>query len=88
MRREAAVEHLTVFRLGSGGPMLRFDAVALPNRRSETIDNISADIFSMLGVDEAKTQQEVNQIAQNDLFRQLQEQSRLIKSKGNPTDRS
>jgi pSer/pThr/pTyr-binding forkhead associated (FHA) protein len=85
---EAKLEHLTVFRLGAGGPMLRFDTMALPQRRSETIDNFNADILSILEVDEARTQHEVNQIAENDLFRQLQEQSRLIKAKGNPTDRS
>jgi hypothetical protein len=85
---EAKLEHLTVFRLGAGGPMLRFDTMALPQRRSETIDNFNADILSMLEVDETRTQHEVNQIAENDLFRQLQEQSRLIKAKGNPIDRS
>ena len=85
---EAMLEHLTVFRLGAGGPMLRFDTMALPQRRSETIDNFNADILSMLEVDEIRTQHEVNQIAENDLFRQLQEQSRLIKAKGNPPDRS
>ena len=85
---EAALQHLTVFRLGAGGPMLRFDAMALPQRRSETIDNFNVDILAMLEVDEARKQQEVEQIAENELFRQLQEQSRLTKSKAKPTDRS
>ena len=40
------------------------------------MDNIDVDMFAMLEVDEDRKQQEVDQIAGNALFQELQEQSR------------
>jgi predicted component of type VI protein secretion system len=76
---ELALQHQTVFQLGAGGPMLRFDAELPEQRHSETIDNIQTDLLSMLDVDDARKQQEVDQIAGNDLFRDLLEQSRQLR---------
>ena len=77
---EVALKHQTVFRLGAEGPMLRFDTNAYEPSRSETMDNISADLFAMLEVDEMRKQQEVELIVGNSLFMELKEQSRRQKS--------
>jgi pSer/pThr/pTyr-binding forkhead associated (FHA) protein len=65
----------TLFRLGGGGPMLRFDTHEPDLRRSETIDQIDTDLFSMLEIDEMRKQQEVDQITANAVFQELQQQS-------------
>jgi predicted component of type VI protein secretion system len=66
----------TMFRLGGGGPMLRFDTIETEFRRSETIDHFDSDMFSLLEIDESRKQNEVDQITSNDLFQKLQEQNR------------
>lgn len=76
---EAKLMDRTVFRLGSNGPMLRFDACGTTSNRSETLDSIDPDMLSMLDIDQARKQQEVEQITENDLFRQLLDQSRRQK---------
>src|SRR3990172_17520 len=48
---EAPLDHQTIFRLGSMGPMLRFDTDLPAGRHSETMDNVSPDMFDMLEVD-------------------------------------
>ena len=85
MISEATLQHQTVFRLGAEGPMLRFDTNLAEPRRSETIDNISVDMLAMLEVDEVRKQQEVDQIAGNALFQELQEQSRRSKIRSDET---
>lgn len=75
---EAKLGHQTVFRLGAEGPLLRFDAEVSDVQRSETIDNFGAEMLAMLEVDEARKQQEVDEIVGNALFRELQEQSRRL----------
>ena len=77
---EVVLQHQTVFRLGASGPMLRFDADSPETRRSETLENINADAFSMMAVDEQRMQQEADEIAGNVLFRDLQEQSRRLRT--------
>ncbi len=69
----------TVFRLGSGGPMLRFDPHASEVHRSETIDGVSADMIEFLNIDQERTKQEADQIAETELFRDLLEESQRIK---------
>ena len=88
MVAEAKLNHQTVFRLGAVGPMLRFDTDQASNRHGETLDNLSPDMFDMLEVDEKRKQQEVDQIAGNSLFQDLQEQSRRFKSLRNEDRRS
>jgi pSer/pThr/pTyr-binding forkhead associated (FHA) protein len=77
---EFALQNHTVFRLGGGGPMLRFDTTARESQRSETLDSFDPDMFSMLEVDESRKQHEVDQIASNSLFQELQEQSRRMRA--------
>jgi pSer/pThr/pTyr-binding forkhead associated (FHA) protein len=81
---EAPLRHQTLFRLGPNGPMLRFDSDGATPRRSETIDQIDSDLFSMLEVDQLRKQQEVDQIAENALFQELQEKSRRLRTAGPP----
>ncbi len=89
---ETVVEHKTVFRLGVSGPTLRFDAKLFDAklfdaRRSETLDQIDPEMFAALEVDEARKQMEVDQILDNSLFKELQEQSRRLRSAGDsPAD--
>ena len=77
---EFALQNHTVFRLGGAGPMLRFDTTACESQRSETLDSFDPDMFSMLEVDESRKQHEVDQIAGNSLFQELQEQSRRLRA--------
>jgi pSer/pThr/pTyr-binding forkhead associated (FHA) protein len=69
-----------VFRLGANGPMLRFDSSASVGHRTETLDSIDPDMLNMLDIDQARKEQEVEQITENELFRQLLEQSKQKKS--------
>jgi hypothetical protein len=85
MITDVALQHQTVFRLGAGGPMLRFDVGALEQRCTATIETINGDMIDMLAVDESRKQQEVDQITGNALFRELQERSkRMRKDKTKP----
>ena len=78
---EAPLTDRIVFRLGPGGPMLRLDiAAALPASYGETIDRIDPNAFSHLVIDENRKQAEVEQIAGNALFEELQQQSRRFKA--------
>jgi pSer/pThr/pTyr-binding forkhead associated (FHA) protein len=77
---EIAVRPPTVFRLGPSGPMMRLDTQVRETRRSETMDNIDADVFAMLEIDETRKQREVDQIAGNALFQELQEQLKRLKT--------
>jgi pSer/pThr/pTyr-binding forkhead associated (FHA) protein len=84
---EFILQHQTIFQLGSGGPMFRFDSELPSLRHSETMENIDPDSIAMLAVDEARKRQEVDQIAGDALFRELQEQSRQFrKAAGPPQD--
>jgi pSer/pThr/pTyr-binding forkhead associated (FHA) protein len=77
---DITLQNHTLFRLGSGGPTLRFDTTAREIHRSETLDSIDPDMFSMLEVDESRKQQEIDQITSNSLFQELQEQSRRLRA--------
>jgi pSer/pThr/pTyr-binding forkhead associated (FHA) protein len=85
---EADLKPHTVFRLGASGPMLRFDADAYQPRRSETLENINPDMFAALEVDETRKQQEVDQITENALFRELLETSKRLRSAGKGEEQS
>jgi pSer/pThr/pTyr-binding forkhead associated (FHA) protein len=80
---EHPLRRQTVFQLGSGGPLLRFDADGAQPNRSETLDAISPEALLMLQVDDERKQAEVEQIADNDLFRNLLEQSRQLRRRAN-----
>ncbi len=76
---EAVLGEQTVFRLGAGGPLLRFQCGEGEERPTETIGAIPADLLAMLGVDESRKQQEVDQISNDALFQQIQQQARRLK---------
>lgn len=82
---EWTLRRQTVFQLGTGGPLLRFDADGAEPRRSETLDVINPEAFLMLQVDDERKQAEVEQIADNDLFRDLLEQSRQLRRRTKPS---
>ena len=83
---EAPLKDRTVFRLGSNGPMLRFDTCEIATSRSETIDGIDPQMLSMLDIDQQRKQQEVEQITGNELFKQLLDQSRRQKDQAAPRE--
>ncbi|MEX0642998.1 MAG: FHA domain-containing protein [Pirellulales bacterium] len=76
---DAPLKHETTFRLGAEGPTLRFDTNLVEQHRSETIDNLSADLLALLEVDENRKQQDVEQIVGKALFQELKQQSRRMK---------
>jgi predicted component of type VI protein secretion system len=77
---------VVVFRLGPTGPMLRFERGKPAVSRTETMDFIDPDMFSLLSVDEQRKKQEVDQIVGNDLFEQLRNQSQRIKATRKDTE--
>jgi pSer/pThr/pTyr-binding forkhead associated (FHA) protein len=85
---EYALQDRTFFRLGGGGPMLRFDITEPQYRRSETIDVVHADMLSILEIDELRKQQEVDQITANEVFQELQQQSQRRRDGKQPDTRS
>lgn len=84
---EASLNDHTVFRLGSNGPTLRFDTCEVPTGRTETLDNIDPEMLSMLGIDHERKQREVEQITENELFKQLLDQSRRQRTQATPRDK-
>lgn len=76
---ETTLESQAAFRLGAGGPLLRFQCGDYDERSSETISEIPVDLLAMLGVDEARKQQEVEEISNDSLFQQIQETARRLK---------
>lgn len=73
---EARLTHQTLFRLGVEGPLLRFDTGLSSPTRTETLDNVTFDMLSMLEVDEDRKRAEVEQIVGDRLFQELKEQTR------------
>lgn len=82
---QAEFAETTVFRLGAGGPLLRFEPRASEPHRSETIDGIASDMMAFLEIDKDRTKQEADQIADSELFRDLMEQSRRMRGSGENT---
>jgi pSer/pThr/pTyr-binding forkhead associated (FHA) protein len=76
---ETQLDRQTVFRLGGNGPTLRFEIGSAERRVTETIDSIQPDLIAMLEIDRDRQQQEVDDIAGNSLFQELQERVRQAK---------
>lgn len=75
----------TIFRLGADGPMLRVRLTQAEASRTETVSNFDPSIIAMLAVDESRKQEEVDQIAENALFKGLVEQSHILKARRQDT---
>jgi pSer/pThr/pTyr-binding forkhead associated (FHA) protein len=73
---EAPLREGTIFRLGANGPTLRFGMGEQATSRSATLDNIDPEMLAMLDIDQGRKQQEVDQITENVVFKQLQERLR------------
>lgn len=82
---EHRLDATTVFRLGPSGPLFKFElgggAETAPGSGTETIGNIPQDFFAQLEVDELRKVQEVEQITENSLFKDLVDQSRSMKAR-------
>jgi predicted component of type VI protein secretion system len=78
---EIELRDKSVFRLGPSGPMLSFHLTRTDTGRSETVTNFDANMIAMLAVDETRKQEEVEQIAENALFKDLLEQSHILKAR-------
>jgi hypothetical protein len=75
---EALAHNGLVFRLGSEGPTLRFIDTPPDASNSATITSDSMGKFA-LRFDETKVEQEVDEIAEGEYFRQLQERARNLR---------
>jgi pSer/pThr/pTyr-binding forkhead associated (FHA) protein len=73
---ESRLERVTTFRLGPNGPVLRFECGISTKRPSETIDAFQPELLNMLEIDRDRLNQEVEDIAGNALFQELQERVR------------
>jgi hypothetical protein len=61
--------------------MLRFRLTKAETGRSETISSFDPSMLAMLAVDEARKQEEVDQIAENSLFQDLLEKTQEFKAR-------
>jgi pSer/pThr/pTyr-binding forkhead associated (FHA) protein len=76
---EMPLQGETVFRLGSGGPSLRFEPVTAKrdNRMTMMFDStVAQNIFD---VDERKVQQEVGEITDGSYFQELQKRAKQLR---------
>jgi pSer/pThr/pTyr-binding forkhead associated (FHA) protein len=80
---ESRLERVTTFRLGPNGPALRFECGISSKRPSETIDAFQPELLNMLEIDRERLNQEVEDIAGNALFQELQERVRQSKMRAN-----
>lgn len=78
--QETIIASGDIFRLAVSGPMLRFtmQTDAAGTGGTETLLDPQED-FSYLEIDEFKKEEEVQQIVDDDAFRELKERSRALK---------
>jgi len=76
---EVRMSDRTIFQLGSNGPSFQFVTVNDSVSNLATIDHIDLDALQFLAIDEQRKEEEVQQIAGGDLFKQLQQQARNLK---------
>lgn len=69
----------TVFRLGSGGPSLRFEPVAAKSDNRMTMMFDSTMVENMFELDKRKLEQEVGEIADNSYFQELQKRAQQLR---------
>jgi hypothetical protein len=79
---EYPVRQEVTFRLGTGGPTLRFAPSAPIDAGSQTLsfDKLPE---ALLAVDKDKLARDVQEIADGDYFQQLQEKTQKLRSRGN-----
>jgi hypothetical protein len=86
---ELNLDGTTIFRLGPSGPTFRFEmensTVTQESGGTETISNFGPDVLAMLEVDQMRKLQEVEQITENTLFKDLMDQSRSMKARRQET---
>ncbi len=71
----------SIFRLGADGPMLKFRLTKAETGRTETISSFDPSMIAMLAIDEDRKQEEVQQIADNALFKDLLEKTQELKAR-------
>lgn len=85
---EAPLVEGMIFRLGANGPTLRFGTLDIATSRSATLDNIDTEMLSMLDIDQRRKHQEVEQITDNELFKQLRARLRGQKDQEQATEQA
>jgi pSer/pThr/pTyr-binding forkhead associated (FHA) protein len=68
-----------VIQLGSNGPSFQFVTGGETDSNTATIDNIDPNALEFLMIDEQRQAEQVEQIADTDVFRSLQQQARRLK---------
>jgi hypothetical protein len=68
-----------IFRLGSGGPTLRFNPVASSNDNRTTMMFDGTAVEDIFELDHIKVDREVSEIADADYFQQLQERAKQLR---------
>lgn len=80
---EAPLRPGVVFRLGPTGPVLRFDFGEQAPSTSMTMDQIDVDALSLFELDQDRSRQEADRIAQGALFDDLLQTSQRLKAARN-----
>jgi pSer/pThr/pTyr-binding forkhead associated (FHA) protein len=78
---EVPIEGETVFRLGSGGPSLRFEPQAAEQNNRMTMMFDSTMVENAFEVDQAKLQRDVGEIAEGSYFRELKERAKQLRER-------
>ena len=68
------------FRLGANGPLFGFRLDRAESGRNETVTSFDPSMLAMLQVDEQRKQQEVEEVVESLLFRELREKSQQLKA--------
>jgi hypothetical protein len=76
---EARLPDRAIFQLASNGPSFQFVTVNNSVSNLATIDNIDPGALDFLVIDERRKAEEVQQIADSETFRELQEQARRLR---------
>jgi len=78
---EVELSDQAIFRLGADGPMLKFRLTKAETGRTETVTNFDPSMIAMLAIDEERKLEEVQQIADNALFKDLLEKTQEFKAR-------
>ncbi|HEY2762272.1 MAG TPA: FHA domain-containing protein [Pirellulales bacterium] len=78
---EAPIDGETVFRLGSGGPSVRFEPKSVDNTNRMTMMFDSTVAENTFEVDQAKLRREVGEIAEGSYFQELKERAKQLRER-------
>ncbi len=77
----AQLGDISLLRLGANGPLFEFRQTPMPSSISVATATIDTSWLSKLRIDEEKRQQEVEEIAASEAFKELQQQAQKLRQR-------